>query len=213
MREAHSRMLAPHANLIVEAMQVLHEGRKTEQRRRTRAAIARNAEALWVHPLSPVSGNPAGDVTVIKFLDYRCLRSKRAFEAMADLLESDEKVRVVWKGISILGPLSSLAARAALAADRQGRYHAFHAGLMCVANKPSQEKIFGIAEDVGLNVNLLRQDMERAAIDAYLHETVWLALKLGIWTTPAFVIGNAFVPTGVNARQLQALVAHARYDK
>ena len=206
-------MLAPHANLAVEAMHVPHEGRKTEQRRRTRTAIARNAEALWVHPLSPLSGNPAGDVTVIKFLDYRCLHCKRAFEEVADLLQADERVRVVWKGISILGPLSALAARAALAADRQGRYHEFHAGLMSVPTKLSQETIFGIAKDVGLNVNLLRQDMELAAIHAYLYETAWLALKIGIWTTPAFVIGNAFVPTRVNAGQLKALVARARYDK
>ncbi len=206
-------MLAPHANLTVEAMHVPHEVRKTEQRRRTRTAIARNAEALWVHPLSPVSGNPAGDVTVIKFLDYRCLHCKRAFEAVADLLEADEKVRLVWKGISILGPLSALAARAALAADRQGRYHEFHAGLMSLPTKLSQERIFGIAEDVGLNANLLRQDMELAATHAYLYETAWLALKIGIWTTPAFVIGNAFVPTKVNAGQLKALVARARNDK
>ena len=190
---------------------MLHQGRKTE-RRRTGTAIARNAEALWVHPLSPVSGNPAGDVSVIKFFDYRCLQCKQAFEAVADLLESDENVRVVWKGISILGPLSSLAARAALAADRQGRHHELHAGLMSAATKPSPERIFGIAEDVGLNVDLLRHDMELAAIDAYLYETAWLALKLGIWATPAFVIGKTFVPSGVNAGQLKALVAHARYD-
>ena len=84
---------------------------------------------------------------------------------------------------------------------------------MSAAPKLSQEKIFSIAEDVGLNLNLLRQDMELAAIDAYLYETAWLALKLGIWTTPAFVIGNAFVPTRVSAGQLKALVAHARNDR
>ena len=42
------------------------------------------------------------------------------------LLEEDANVRVVWKEFPILGPVSDFAARAAMAADRQGRYYPFH---------------------------------------------------------------------------------------
>ena len=81
--------------------------------------MGRNRSAIFSHPMSPVSGNPKGDVTLVEF--YQCGYCKRSLKPMKDLLASDRKLRVVWKEFAILGPVSRFAARAAMAADRQGR--------------------------------------------------------------------------------------------
>ena len=195
--------------VIDEALGVLQARRQAEEQARVRVAIAENREALGAHPMSPVSGNADGDVTVVEFFDYQCGYCKRALRAMEDLLETDANVRVVWKEFPILGPVSVVAARAAMAAQRQGRYLALHLALM---REPelTEQKVFEIANQTGLDMAQLRRDMEDPAIEAYLGEVRALARQLRIGGTPAFVVGDTLVPGAVDAAHMKELVAAAR---
>ena len=203
--------LLKNPEVIEEAIGVLRAKRQEEERKRAEAAIAENGEALHGHPMSPVSGNAQGDVTVVEFFDYRCGFCKRALPAMEALLKEDANVRVVWKEFPILGPVSVFAARAAMAADRQGKYYPFHLALM---KEPelSEGKVLEIAVGAGLDLERLRRDMEDPAIQAYLDETHALAQEIGISGTPAFVVGGTLVPGAVDAARLKELVAAARAD-
>lgn len=201
--------LLKNPEVIEEAIRLLRAKRQEEERKRAEAAIQENGEALRAHPLSPVSGNTGGDVTVVEFFDYRCGFCKRALPAVTALLKEDANVRVVWKEFPILGPVSLFAARAAMAADRQGKYYPFHLALM---KEPelSEGKVLEIAVGTGLDLERLRRDMEDPAIQAYLDETQALARKIGISGTPAFVVGSRLVPGAVDAARLLELVAAAR---
>lgn len=203
--------LLENPEVIEEAIDVLRARQQEERRKRVEAAIAENGEALRSHPLSPVSGNAGGDVTVVEFFDYRCGFCKRALSAMEALLEEDKNVRVVWKEFPILGPVSAFAARAAMAADRQGRYYPFHLALM---KEPefTENRVLELAAESGLDTVRLQQDMEDPAIQTYLDETRALAREIGIDGTPAFVVGDTLVPGVVDAARLKELVAAARAD-
>ena len=202
--------LVEHPEVIEEAMQVLRERQEMAQRKRASAAIADDSEALRAHPMSPVSGNAGGDVTVVEFFDYQCGYCKRSLRPVMDLLAADGQVRMVWKEFPILGPVSRFAARAAMAADRQGRYHEFHVAVMGARGKLTKDGVIKIAANIGLDVERLRRDMGDPAIEDYLNETAQLAKKLGIRGTPAFVIGETLVPGAVNGARLKEIVADAR---
>ena len=214
-REAMGEMirdyLLKNPEVIEEAIGVLRARQEEARRKRAEAAIARNGEALRAHPLSPVSGNAEGDVTVVEFFDYQCGYCKRALPAMEALLKEDANVRVVWKEFPILGPVSDFAARASMAADRQGRYYPFHLALM-KEPKLTERKVLEIAGGTGLDMDRLRQDMQDPAIRAYLDETRALAQEIGISGTPAFVVGRMLVPGVVDAARMKELVAAARAD-
>ena len=199
-----------HPEVIEEAMKVLRGRQKMAQRKRASAAIADDSEALRAHPMSPVSGNAGGDVTVVEFFDYQCGYCKRSLRPVMDLLAADGQVRMVWKEFPILGPVSRFAARAAMAADRQGRYHEFHVAVMGARGKLTQDGVIRIGANIGLDVERLRRDMGDPAIEDYLNETAQLAKKLGIRGTPAFVIGETLVPSAVNGARLKEIVADAR---
>ena len=160
--------------------------------------------------MTPVSGDPGGDVTLVEFFDYQCGYCKRALAPMKELLASDGKLRVVWKEFPILGPASRFAARAATAAARQGRYLDFHLAVMGAPGKLTESSVMGIAERLGIDVERLRRDMEDPAIEAYLDETHRLARDLGITGTPAFVIGETVVPGVVGGARLKELIANVR---
>ena len=76
--------------------------------------------------------------------------------------------------------------------------------------KLTEEKVFEIAGETGLDLERLRRDMEDPTIDAYLEETRALARELGIGGTPAFVVGDTLVPGVIDAAQMKDLLGAAR---
>lgn len=209
-REIIREYLLERPEVLEDAMMALRARRQEEKRARTQAAIADNRTALLSHDLSPVSGNPDGDVTLVEFFDYACGYCKRSLSVMINLLDSDPQLRVVWKELPVLGPMSRIAARASMAAARQGRYLEFHKAVMGTRDGLSEESMLATAELVGLDLNRLQQDMADPAIEAYLDETNELARKLGIEGTPAFLIGDTLVPGAVGEGRLKQLIAEAR---
>jgi protein-disulfide isomerase len=157
-----------------------------------------------------VIGNPNGDVTVVEFFDYRCPYCKSVAAAFVDLYEKDGKVRLVLKEFPILGPESEFAAKAALAAQKQGKYREFHLAMMSFKGKMTNDDVRQLAAKVGLDVAKLEQDMQDPAITETINRNYALAEALGIKGTPAFIIGNELVPGAITADEMQKRIAAVR---
>lgn len=209
-REIIREYLLERPEILEEAMVALRTRRQEAKRARTLAAIADNRAALLSHEMSPVSGNPDGDVTLVEFFDYACGYCKRSLAVMMNLLASDPQLRIVWKELPVLGPVSRTAARASMAAARQGRYLEFHEAVMGAREGLSEDAVIAIAEGIGLDVERLQRDMGDPAIETYLEETHQLARELGIEGTPAFLVGDTLVPGAVGEARLKQLIAEAR---
>ena len=202
--------LLEHPEVIEQAIMALNAQRREEERAQARAAITAHRADLMAHAMSPVSGDPNGDVTLVEFFDYQCGYCKRAMPPVLELLASDPRLRIVWKEFPILGPVSRFAARASLAAEKQGRYLAFHEAVMGHADPLTEDRVLRLAGGAGLDVDRLRRDMADPALEAYVNETHRLARQLGITGTPAFVVGGTLVRGVADGPQLKALIAEAR---
>src|SRR5664279_2983060 len=77
---------------------------------------------------SPAVGNPRSEIRIAAFLDYRCPYCKKLSNIISRL--QGDNIRIVYKEWPILGDSSVLAARAGLAADKQGQFLAFHTRVM-----------------------------------------------------------------------------------
>lgn len=163
-------------------------------------------------PGSPRAGPADADVTVVVFTDYRCPICQATDPALERLLDRDAKVRVIFKDWPIRGAGSTQAARAALAAERQGRYRVFHSALMASRGPLDPARISQIAADAGLDVERLQADQatHAQAIDAQLARHSLQAFGLGIAGTPAYLVGPYLIQGGLNDRQLKAAVRRAR---
>jgi protein-disulfide isomerase len=197
------------ARLILRELERRQRALAAEQ---ARAAIATRWEELTDDPDSPIGGNPDGDVTVVEFFDYQCPYCRAVAPDLNRLVDGDDGVRVVYKEFPILGPVSHYAARAALAAHRQGRYEPFHHTLMSEPDRLSEERVLAIAGDVGLDLDRLHRDMDDPEIGAALERTRQLAAALGINGTPAFVVGEEIVPGAIGLDEMRELGRRARED-
>jgi len=135
-----------------------------------------------------------GDVVVVEFMDYNCPFCRKAYNVLNELSgETDIEVRFI--EFPVLGPMSTFASRAALAAEKQGKYIAFHDAMMQLSDRiNSEETVLNVAEEVGLDIAQLKEDMKAPEINTMIDENLQLADTLGVQGTPAFFIGDTSIP-------------------
>lgn len=202
--------LRAHPEVVMEALQEM-ERREQDAQQQQRAEIIRARLAdLTQDPASPVGGNPKGAVTIVEFFDYQCGYCKREAAEMKKLLQADPDIRVVYKDLPILGPASVFAARAALAAQKQGKHEALHAALLETSEQLTDQGILRLAAEAGLNTAQLEKDMADQSVTAALDRNFQLQRALSIQGTPALIVGTEFVPGAANLDTLKELVARAR---
>ena len=103
----------------------LRERERLAAAQRSRQQLAVRRDELLNDPDSPVGGNPEGDVTIVELFDYRCPYCRTVAPRLNQLLKEDQEIRFVYKEWPILGPISEVAAKAALASREQGSYEEF----------------------------------------------------------------------------------------
>jgi protein-disulfide isomerase len=179
------------------------------QQAAARAAIAA-ARGKLVNPADPIAGDPGGDVTIVEFFDTRCPYCRKLEPTMSDLLARDHRVRLVYKDLPILGPDSVLGSKALLAAQKQGRYEKLREAIMSAPPDTDKRGIQAIAQNLGLDWERMKHDMDDPAVAARLQANLTLAHELGIEGTPALVIGGNLIPGAIDLADLQSAVAAAR---
>jgi protein-disulfide isomerase len=202
--------LLEHPEVIMEALQILQERQRAAEAENLKRTIAERSDEILNDPAAPVGGNPDGDVTLVEFFDYNCPYCRRVAPTVAEIMATDSDLRVVYKEFPILGPGSTFAARAALGAQKQGKYAPFHEALMAAGESLDEAEVLEIAREIDLDTERLEQDMQDPAIQEAIARNLQLANALGITGTPSFVIGQEVVPGAVDRRTLQGLIARAR---
>src|ERR1700744_2158193 len=99
-------------------------------------------EALVLRdPDIPVAGNPAGNISIVEYFDYQCPYCRKVEPELRQVVHDDGKVRLVWKDWPILGPMSTVAARMALASRYQNKFEQAHDAMIAINSKLTETKI------------------------------------------------------------------------
>ncbi len=154
----------------------------------------------------PVMGNVNGSLVIYEFSDYNCGYCKRMFPTIQQVLASNDDVRLVVKEFPILSQSSLIAARAGVAAQKQGKFPAFHREMMIYRGQVSEAAIMTAARTAQLDLNQLRQDMDSPATNAIIDRTRAGAAALDINGTPALVVGETIISGAVSTEKLQNVI-------
>jgi protein-disulfide isomerase len=202
--------LLAHPDVIVQSVNQLEARQRAKAETEVQEMIKSRADEIFRDASAPTGGNPNGDVTLVEFFDYNCPYCRQVAPAMAKAEEADPQLRIAYKEFPILGPNSTFAAKAALAANKQGKYVAFHRGLYGVRGAVDAGKVREVAAAVGLDMDRLKADMDDPAIQAAIDRNIALAQALRINGTPAFVIGREILRGAIDLETLQAMIRNAR---
>jgi len=157
----------------------------------------------------PNFGKKDAKVIIVEFLDYNCGYCKKSLDAIITLLESNLNLKVSFRDYPILSPSSRLAAKAALASKYQNKYFELHSALLNARGNLTEDKIYKMAENINLDVEKLKHDMENPNIELIIQENEALARKLNIRGTPTFIINGKLYAGALELDKLKALIKKA----
>jgi len=123
--------------------------------------------------------------------------------------EQGDDVRIVFKEVPVLDRgkdgSSRNAARAALAAARQGQYTKLHFSLMN-ERALTPARVEKLAEAAGLDMEKFRKDMKDPAINIHIDQNLQLAREIpALSGTPFFIINDKYV-SGARTEELKRLL-------
>ncbi len=211
--EAVRSYLLENPAVIFEAVDVFNAQQEELQSANDGDLIAANSDAIFNDGVSWSGGNPDGDVTIVEFLDYACGFCKKAHPEVAELVESDGNIRLVFKELPVLGESSVLASRFAIATLQvagDDAYKAVHDAMMTFGGGLNEAAFTRIAEALELDAAPIIAGMDAPEVDAVLIANAELAATLGIRGTPGFVMQDRMLRGYVPLEGMQEIVEDIR---
>lgn len=205
--------LMENPEVLLEAIAVLEERQAAEEANNDTALLLANADAIYNDGVSFVGGNPDGDITIVEFSDYRCPYCKRAHPEVAELVNSDGNIRLIYKEFPILGPESLTTAQFAMATlmvAGPDAYEKVSAALMEMRGDPSDAALTNIAEEYGLDGATLLEKMKSTEVTQAIQANRALGQSLQISGTPTFILADQMVRGYVPLENMREMVEAAR---
>jgi protein-disulfide isomerase len=140
---------------------------------------------------TPVRGDPGAPISIVEFSDFQCPHCKHVQPVLKQLEEEYPQVKIYFKNFPITRahPYAQVAAQAALAAGKQGKFWQFHDKLFGGdQEKESPSDLERYARELKLDIPRWKKDME-AAGDRVNHDRSD-GEKAGVDATPSLYING-----------------------
>jgi len=173
-------------------------------------------EALVLRdPEIPAAGNVDGDISIVEWFDYNCPYCRKIDPELRQVVQDDGKVRLVLKDWPILGEVSKIAARMALAAKYQDKFIQAHDAMIGVSSRLTEPRLHELLAAAGVDMDRLKADLtgNARAIDAILARNNAQAEAFGFKGTPSFIVGKFRVPGVLTMAEFEMVIADARKAK
>lgn len=163
-----------------------------------------------------VQGSPTAPVEVTEYADYQCPACANfetvQWPTIKERLVDAGMVRWRYRDLPLdIHPHARLAAHAAACADDQGKWEILKRGIYDTQNEwsplPQASGYFrDLAKSYGLDVGAYDACMQSAKFAGRIQASYDEAVKLGVPSTPSFLIGGRIYPGSIPYDQLKAVV-------
>lgn len=159
-----------------------------------------------------VRGPRDAPVTLLEYGDFECPYCGLAEPVVRELLADFGDVRYVWRHLPLpdVHPGAQLAAEAAEAADRQGRYWEMHEQMMGHQGDLLPKDLLRYAEEIGLDTDRFLADLRAGTGAARVAADVESADLSGVSGTPTFFVNGRRHHGAYDIDALSAAVKAAR---
>src|SRR5262245_35136353 len=160
---------------------------------------------------APMKGSPAAKITLVEFADYECPHCKRFQPVLHQILdEFRSDVKLYFKHYPLPQHTNArLAAEAAVAAQKQGKFWQFQDKLWEKSEELTPAEIEKAAKAIGLDVAKFRQDMASEAVKARVQKDRSDGAAAGLQATPTLYINGREYTDGRDSDSLREWIKDA----
>ena len=141
---------------------------------------------------APVRGAPMAPLTIVEFSDFECPYCAATHPVLARLLrEYEGRIRLVFRHYPLDGHIHAMpAARAAVAAENQGKFWEMHDLLFEHQEALEPEDLESYAERLGLDMGRFRRDLESEETQTRIEADKSGGHAIGVTGTPTIIING-----------------------
>ncbi|WP_028584924.1 thioredoxin domain-containing protein [Desulfogranum mediterraneum] len=153
---------------------------------------------------APLLGDPEAPLTLVEFSDFECPYCSKVKPILDKLLKANPgKIKIAFKHLPLrMHAQAKPAARAAIAAQQQGKFWEMHDQLFAT-KKISSQSISESAAKIGLDMETFNRDLNSAATEQQLARDMYDAQKAEVSGTPTLFLNGILV----KSRSLEAMQA------
>jgi len=161
-------------------------------------------------PNDPLAiGRVNAPVVLIEYSEFQCpfcgMFTRNTQPTLIKKYVATGILRIEWRDFPYLGPESTTAALASRAAANQGKFWQYHDALFAHQFFPNSDHLTvpyltGIAENLGLNLEKFKTDMNSAATKGAVAADFSEGQSIGVTGTPSFLVNSTPI---VGAQPLQ----------
>ncbi|MBC7928950.1 MAG: thioredoxin domain-containing protein [Rubrivivax sp.] len=157
---------------------------------------------------SPSQGPKEAKVTITEFSDFQCSYCRTVQPAIKRVLqEYKDSVRLIFKHLPLtdIHPQALPSARAAFCAGQQGAFWQYHDALFA-SEDLSPEALDKAAGQLGINLPRFKSCLDSKESSAAILKDVQEAKRIGINSTPAFIINGKLISGAISFEEFKGLI-------
>ena len=157
---------------------------------------------------APYIGPEKAPITIVEFSDFQCPYCKAAIPEISAILKNfPTQVKLIFKQYPLeTHSHADLAAAAAVAAHKQGKFWALHDAMFATNEDLTRENILQLAQDKGLDVKRLAQDLDSTAVRETVVRDVQDGDHAGVQGTPTIFINGQRYNGPINVLSLKTIL-------
>ena len=182
--------------IIINAMQNYEQKMREQAAAEAQKMIEANLPALNNDANTPFIGAADAKTVLVEFFDFSCHYCHKVYPAVKKIAEANPDIKIVFKPLTFVAPISQYAAKAALAANEQGTFFDAYKAIFEFEGRPDEAKVDELVASTGVDMEKLKADMNSAKVNNALSSINDLAGKIQVNGVPALFL---------NGKQLQTI--------
>jgi protein-disulfide isomerase len=161
----------------------------------------------------PVSGAPQmgpqnAPVTLVEFSDFQCPYCAAAVPQIHAILQAyPTQVKLIYKQFPLdFHPQAGLAASAAIAAQKQGKFWVMHDALYGSQRDLSRQHIFALAQEDGLDMKRFEQDIDSTEVRERVIRDMQDGEQAGVQGTPTLFVNGQRYNGAINLAMIRPIL-------
>ena len=173
---------------VREALELAARQEQEEAQKRIAENYKNNWKELSSADNSPFVGPKDAKITIVEFFDFNCGYCKRLAPELMKVIKDNKDVKFVFKPVTFLGSIQT--AKAALAANKQGKFIEVYEAFLTHNGQVTSEVIEEVISKAGLDVAKTKEIMESDEIKKALADITELSHKVEVRGVPTLIING-----------------------
>ncbi|MBR1372970.1 DsbA family protein [bacterium] len=173
---------------VREALELAAQQEQLAAQKRIAENYKNNWKDLSSADNSPFVGPKDAKITIVEFFDFNCGYCKRLAPELMKVIKANKDVKFVFKPVTFLGSIQT--AKAALAANKQGKFIEVYEAFLTHNGQINAQVIDEVLEKAGLDVAETKKIMESDEIKKALADISELSRKVEVRGVPTLIING-----------------------